>query len=286
MEYSRIEVRPIAGALGAEVSGIRLSDPLDDGTLGEIRGALLEHLVVFFRDQQLTPEQHKAFARRFGALDVHDYVHGMREHPEIIEVLKEPEERGLNFGGVWHSDVTYQEAPALGSVLYALEVPPYGGDTLFANQYMAYEALSPAMRALLDGLGALHSAGRAYGTESGGDHLQEDRFGSMQVERRNEAYHTVEHPVVRTHPETGRKGLFVNGVFTTCFAGMSEAESRPLLDFLCAHAVRPEFTCRFRWAPGSVAFWDNRCTQHFALNDYHGHRRRMHRVTITGDRPH
>ena len=284
MTYARIEVRPIAGALGAEIGGVDLSKDLDNQTFAEVHQALLDHLVIFFRNQTLTPEQHKAFGRRFGRLDVHEFVRGLDSHPEIIEIVKEPEERGLNFGGVWHSDVTYQEKPALGSILYALEVPLYGGDTMFANQYLAYESLSDGMKRMLDGLKAMHSAGRAYGTR-GSDEYRELRHQSMRIDAREEAHREMEHPVVRTHPETGRKSLFVNGVFTTRFAGMTEEESRPLLDYLFRHAVRPEFTCRFRWEPGSVAFWDNRCTQHFALNDYHGFRRRMHRVTVCGDRP-
>lgn len=285
MEYTRIEVRPVAGGLGAEVGGVDLSQSLDNETFAEVHQALLDNLVIFFRDQRMTPEQHKAFASRFGELDIHEYVGAMPDHPEIIEVLKEPDERGLNFGGVWHSDVTYQEKPALGSVLYALEVPPYGGDTLFANQYLAYETLSDGMKNMLDGVKAVHSAGRVYGPEANQGNGAMDRYTSMKVQRSERAAETMRHPVVRTHPETHRKCLFVNGAFTTGLADMTEDESRPLLDYLYKQASRPEFTCRFRWEEGSVAFWDNRCVQHFALNDYHGHRRRMHRVTVTGDRP-
>ncbi|MSO75866.1 MAG: taurine dioxygenase [Alphaproteobacteria bacterium] len=280
MHYEHIEVRPIAGALGAEISGVDLAKPLDNRTFAEIHQALLDNLVIFFRDQTLTPDQHKAFGRRFGGLDIHDYVGGVDGHPEIIPVIKEAEERGKNFGGIWHSDVTYQEKPALGSVLYAHETPPYGGDTLFANQYLAYETLSDGMKAMLGGLQAVHSAVKAYGPER-----ERGRYKSIQVAAREEAKQEMVHPVVRTHPESGRKGLFVNGVFTLRFAGWTEAESQPLLQFLYQHSVRPEFTCRFPWRDKSVAFWDNRCTQHFALNDYHGHRRAMHRVTVSGDRP-
>ena len=285
MQYERIQVRPIAGALGAEIGGVDLAQDLDNQTFAEVHQAFLDHLVIFFRDQKLTPEQHKAFARRFGDFDLHDYVGGLEGHPEIIEVVKEADERDLNFGGTWHSDVTYQEKPALGSVLHALEVPPYGGDTLFANQYLAYEALSDGMKQTLSGMKAVHSAARSYGPDSRAAKRLASRKSSMKVTVSETALAEMEHPVVRTHPDTRRKGLFVNGVFTTRFKDMSPDESKPLLDYLCRHATRPEFTCRFRWEPGSVAFWDNRCTQHFALNDYHGHRRHMHRVTVSGDRP-
>ncbi len=286
MTYRTIEVEPISPALGAELRGVDLGGPLDDETCAEIRRALLEHLVVFFRDQDLTPEQHLAFARRFGELDIHPFAAGLDEHPEILPVIKEADDPGGNFGGTWHSDVTFYENPAMGSVLYAREVPVAGGDTMFANMYMAYETLSDGMKRLLGGLRALHSAARSYGTENS---RQTRRYAegsrSMRVRVGPEAESTVEHPVVRTHPETGRKALFVNHVFTQRIAGWTEEESRPLLDYLYRHAVRPEFTCRFCWAKGSVAFWDNRCTQHYALNDYAGQRREMHRVTICGDRP-
>ena len=285
MEYSRIEVKRISGALGAEIHGVDLAQPLDNHTFSEVHQALLDNLVIFFRDQKITPEQHKAFGRRFGELDVHPYAKGLPEHPEILPVTKEAEDRGGNFGGTWHSDVTFYEKPALGSILYALDTPPFGGDTLFANQYLAYETLSDGLKRTLDGLTALHNASRSYG--AGGRTAQRYAQGSksMDVAIRDDSERTVEHPVVRTHPETGRKGLFVNHVFTQQFKGWTREESEPLLKFLEEHAVRPEFTCRFRWQKGSIAFWDNRCTQHFALNDYHGHRREMHRVTVCGDRP-
>jgi alpha-ketoglutarate-dependent taurine dioxygenase len=282
MAYEAIAVAPVAGALGAEVTGVDLAAPLPDAVIGEIRRALLDRQVVFFRDQNLTPEQHLAFGRRFGALQIHDYVEAMPGYPEILEVRKEPEEK-RNFGGGWHSDVSYLERPSLGSVLYALEVPDWGGDTMFANQYLAYEALSPGMQRLLDGLVAIHSARRPYGPNA--ERAQDYGPSSMRFRFSAEAEAEVEHPVVRTHVETGRKALYVNRNFTIRFKDMTEAESAPLLEFLYEHAARPEFTCRFRWRPGSVAFWDNRCVQHYALNDYHGRRRLMHRVTIEGERP-
>jgi taurine dioxygenase len=284
MGYQRIEVRPVAGALGAEIGGIDLAADIDNLAFSELVQALHEHLVVFFRDQHLTPDQHIAIARRFGGLDVHEFVAHMPGRPEIIEVLKEPQERGRNFGGVWHSDVTYQKQPVLGSVLYARVIPPFGGDTLFANQYLAFETLSSGLQRMLLGMKAVHSPNATYGENA--VRSREDREQrAIKYTNADKADVDVVHPVVRTHPGTGRKALFVNAVFVRRFDGWTEVESKPLLDFLFAHAVRPEFTCRFRWQANSIAFWDNRCTQHFAINDYHGHRRHLHRVTISGDRP-
>jgi taurine dioxygenase len=282
MAYETITVQPIAGALGAEISGVDLSRPLPDEVIGEIRKALLDNLVIFFHDQQLTPVQQLAFGRRFGALQVHDFVEAMAGYPEILEVRKEPEER-RNFGGGWHTDVSYLERPSLGSVLYALDVPDHGGDTEFANQYLAYESLSGGMKAMLDGMTAVHSARRPYGPNS----ARAQAYGpsSMRFKFSEQALAEIEHPVVRTHAETGRKALYVNRNFTIRFKDWSEEESAPLLEYLWEHAVRPEFTCRFRWRSGSIAFWDNRCVQHNAINDYHGQRRVMHRVTIEGERP-
>jgi len=277
-----ISIKPIAGALGAEVAGVDLSRPLSDGAIGEIRAALLENLVIFFHDQHLTPEQHLAFGRRFGALQIHEFVEAMEGYPEILEVRKEAGEK-RNFGGGWHTDVSYLERPSLGSVLYALDVPDHGGDTMFANQYLAYEALSDGMKRMLEGMTAIHSARRPYGPNAARAH----DYGpsSMHFIFSEAAHAEIEHPVVRTHRETGKKALYVNRTFTLRFKDMTEEESAPLLHYLCEHAVRPEFTCRFRWQPNSIAFWDNRCVQHNAINDYHGQRRILHRVTIEGERP-
>jgi len=277
-----ISIKPIAGALGAEVAGVDLSRPLSDGAIGEIRAALLENLVIFSHDQHLTPEQHLAFGRRFGALQIHEFVEAMEGYPEILEVRKEAEEK-RNFGGGWHTDVSYLERPSLGSVLYALDVPDHGGDTMFANQYLAYEALSDGMKRMLEGMTAIHSARRPYGPNAARAH----DYGpsSMHFIFSEAAHAEIEHPVVRTHRETGKKALYVNRTFTLRFKDMTEEESAPLLHYLCEHAVRPEFTCRFRWQPNSIAFWDNRCVQHNAINDYHGQRRILHRVTIEGERP-
>ncbi|HUA51851.1 MAG TPA: TauD/TfdA family dioxygenase [Candidatus Sulfotelmatobacter sp.] len=276
----KITVKPIAGALGAEIDGVDLARPLDNASFAAVHQALLDHLVIFFHDQHLTQEQHLAFGQRFGTLNVHDFVEGMREHREIIEVRKEPAET-QNFGNGWHTDVSYLEKPALGSILYAREVPDHGGDTMFANMYLAYESLSDGMRRLLDGLKAVHSGARFYGPNS--SFYRENR--SMKMLYSPDAELETEHPVVRTHPETGRKGLYVNSGFTTRFAGMTVEESAPLLKFLFDHAARPEFTCRFHWRPNAIAFWDNRSVQHYAINDYHGQRRVMQRVTVDGDRP-
>ncbi len=271
-----IAVRPIAGALGAEIEGVDLSRPLDAAAAAAIRRALLEHLVIFFRDQKLTPQQQLAFARAFGEPMEYPQLKGLPDCPLITPVVKLEHER-VNFGGVWHSDTTYLERPPMGSMLYAIEIPPCGGDTLFANQYLAYEALSEGLRRTLAGLVGVNTSTKAAASKT-----REDRMRAAGEDLKVLA---GEHPVVRTHPETGRKSLYVNVGHTERFKGWSEAESRPLLEFLFAHQVQPEFTCRFRWQPGSLAFWDNRCTQHNPVNDYHGYRRVMHRVTLAGDVP-
>ena len=275
-EYRHIEVRPIAGALGAEVDGVDLARPLDDGTIDEIRQAFLDNLVIFFRNQTLTPHEQLAFAQRFGEPMEYPQLKGLPDCPLITSVIKLAHER-INFGGVWHSDTSYLECPPLASMLYAVDIPPYGGDTLFANQYMAHETLSEGLKKTLTGLVGINSSTKAHASRT-----REDRLRNTGTEAK---VLVGEHPVVRTHPETGRKALYVNVGHTTCFRGWTEQESRRLLDFLFAHQVRPEFTCRFRWQPGSMAFWDNRCSQHNPVNDYQGVRRVMHRVTLAGDIP-
>lgn len=273
-----ITVEPVSGTLGAEVRGVDLSD-LDEGATAEIRRAFLEHHVLFFRDQDLSPEAQMRFGRGFGQLDTHPFVEGMDDHPEVIEIITEPDDV-FNFGGGWHTDVTFLEEPDLGSILYAVEVPSFGGDTLFANQHAAYDALSDTMKGFLDGLVAKHSAGPQYA--QGG---YSTRSKAMRMKPADQVHRVVRHPLVRTHPETGRKALYVNRGFTIGIEGMRPDEAAALLQFLFDHAVREPFTCRFRWSPGSVAMWDNRSVQHYALYDYQGQRRRMRRITIKGDRP-
>lgn len=275
---STLQVRRIAGALGAEITGVDLSRPLAEGELAAIRRAWLEHLVIFFRDQPLAPEAYMAFARRLGEPIEYPFVKGIAGFPQIIEV-KKLEHETANFGGVWHSDTAYLDTPPMASMLLAREVPPYGGDTLFANMVLAFESLSEGLRKMLEGLKAVNSSAKADVTKT-----REDRIRSDGREAAPRAY-VAEHPVVRTHPETGRKALYVNVAHTVRFAGMTEEESAPLLEYLFRHQIRPEFTCRFAWRPGSIALWDNRCAQHNPVNDYHGHRRLMHRITLAGDRP-
>ncbi len=274
-----ISVHPIAGALGAEISGVDLAKDLDDDeTIAAIRRAWLEHLVVFFHDQELTPQRFLDFGRRFGEPIEYPFVSGLPETPEVIPVLK-LEHEAVNFGGIWHSDTTYLERPPMASMLIGREVPPAGGDTEFANMYLAYETLSDGMKRLLDPLTAVNSSALADVSKTREDRLKDSarRDAAKQYE--------AEHPVVRVHPETGRRALYVNVAHTERFSGMTREESLPLLRYLFQHQVRPELTCRFRWRPGSIAFWDNRCAQHNAINDYPGHRRLMHRLTLAGDRP-
>jgi taurine dioxygenase len=284
MTAASLTIQPVAGKIGADVSGIDLSRPPDAAVALALRRALVDHLVLFFRDQTLTPEQQLAFTRLFGQPLRVPYVKHLAEHPDIIAVLKEADERNIStFGNAWHSDFSFLEEPPMGSVLYAREIPSHGGDTLFANMYEAYDALSDGMKRLLDGVNAIH-AGRPYGRGDVSADLRTSR--SIAIERDNPAAdREIAHPVVRRHPESGRKALYVNSIYTLRFADMTEAESRPLLDFLYQHCIRPEFTCRFRWAEGSLAIWDNRCTLHYAINDYDGQRRLLHRTAIAGERP-
>ena len=273
-----MEVRKLAGALGAEIHGIDLSRELAAPAVGEIRRAWLAHGVIFFRDQELTSAQFMAVAECFGQPVEYPFIKGLAGFPCITPVVKREHERA-NFGGVWHSDTTYLETPPMGTLLLAREVPPVGGDTLFANQYQAYESLSDGMRQTLDSLVAISSSAKADVSKSREDRLKTDGREDASKE------YTAEQPVVRTHPETGRKALYVNAGHTARFRGWTDEESAPLLNFIFQHQTRPELTCRFNWRPGSIALWDNRCTQHNPVNDYHGYRRVMHRITLAGDRP-
>ena len=254
-----LEIRRIAGALGAEIAGIDLARNLDDGTIAAIRRCWLDHLVVFFRGQELPPERFLAFARRFGEVIEYPFLKGLDGFPEITPVVKREHER-VNFGGLWHTDTAYLQRPPMATMLIAREVPPSGSDTLFANMYLAYETLSPGLKRLLDGLVAVNSSAKADVTKTREDRLRDAARSNAQRE------YVAEHPVVRTHPETGRRALYVNGGHTVRFKDMTEEESAPLLQYLFAHQQRPEFTCRFRWEVGSIAFWDNRCTQHNPIN--------------------
>lgn len=273
------QAQPLSGALGLELRGFDLSKPLTDDQVASIRAAFNENHVLVFRDQTLTPEEQMAFGRRFGELDTHPFVDGSPEHPEVLEIVTAPDDR-INFGGGWHSDVTFLDEPDLGSILYAVELPTFGGDTLFANQHAAYDALSDTMKGVLDGLVGLHSAGPQYG--AGG---YSTKSKSMATKNADLAAKVVEHPIVRTHPETGLKGLYVNQAFTVGIKGMKKDESNAILGFLFRHAVREQFTCRVQWRPGTLVMWDNRSVQHYALHDYAGQRRHVRRITVKGDRP-
>ncbi len=275
--YRTIRVEPIAGALGAEIGGVDLASELGDDVVAEIRRAWLEHLVVFFRDQDLALDEFLAFARRVGDPVEYPFVKGIEGYPEIISVTKLPHET-VNFGGIWHSDTTYLELPPMATMLLAREVPPFGGDTMFANMYTAYETLSPGMQRLLGGLRVESSSALADVSKT-----REDRIRDHGSD--DDLQYLAEHPVVRTHPETGRRALYVNPAHSESFAGMTVDESRPLLEYLFRHSTRPEYTCRFRWQVGSLALWDNRCAMHNPINDYHGYRRVMHRITLAGDVP-
>lgn len=282
-----LDVEPLTGTLGAIVHGLDLGQPLDDEAVAGVRGALLRHRVLFFRDQHLTPTQQVAFGRRFGEpTPAHPLVGGLdADHPEVL-VLDSRDYplgvgergRGTSYNNRWHTDVTFSERPPLGSILCAMEVPAQGGDTLWADLAAAYATLSPPVRRLLDGLHATHDTSQAF------DRFRDDDPGG---ERRTALARLapVSHPVVRVHPETGERVLFVNSVFTRAIDGLSAAESRALLDFLFAHIAQPERTVRWRWRAGDVAFWDNRATAHYAAADYDDAPRLMHRITLAGDRP-
>jgi alpha-ketoglutarate-dependent taurine dioxygenase len=272
-----LEVEPLAGAIGAIVTGIDLAH-LDDATVDAVRAIWLERLVVFFCDQELDSDAFLAFARRIGEPVRYPFVKGFDTHPEIIEVAKLPHET-VNFGGIWHSDTVYLDQPPMATMLLARELPPYGGDTMFASMYAAYESLSPALREVLDDLEGVNSSALADVSKTREDRIREQGASA------EEQHFLATHPVVRTHPETGRKALYVNPAHTASFAGMTEEESRPLLQFLFRHSTRAEFTCRFQWEPGSMALWDNRCAMHNPINDYDGFTRRMHRITLAGDTP-
>jgi taurine dioxygenase len=277
--YEHITVSQISSALGAEVSGVDLARP-EEAACAEISRAFLTHQVLLFRDQELSPAQLIRLAARFGGPSIYPFAEGLPGFPAVTEIINEPHQTS-NFGGMWHSDTTYLPEPPKATLLHAVETPSAGGDTLFANMCLAYEALSEGFRSLLDRLEGVNAAA-LHGAALRGDTLE---TGPMTAAGPDAGALVATHPAVRVHPETGRRALYVNPSHTAQFAGWTEAESRPLLDFLFAHGARPEFTCRLRWRKGSLALWDNRCTWHRAINDYHGRRRVMRRVSIAEDRP-
>ncbi len=274
MGYTSIQVTPLTPTIGAEIQGVDLSRPLEQQQFEEVKEAFLKHQVIFFRDQEITVDEHKAFGRLFGELLIHPAAPGPEEHPEIF-VLHTDENSKFAEGNAWHSDMSCQEEPPLGSILHLHQVPSSGGDTLFASMYAAYEALSEPMKVFLSGLTAIHDSERVY----------RGRYAQQGVDDTGKIYPSAEHPVIRTHPESGRKALFVNSAFTSRIKGLKRPESRSLLRFLYEHIASPDFHCRFKWAPNSIAFWDNRCAQHFATWDYYPEVRHGLRVTVRGDRP-
>lgn len=281
--YRSFEVNLLCGAGGAEITGLDLSKPLSDEAVAEVRRALAEHCVIYFRDQMLEPEDQTRFARYFGPLAVTPFIKAVDGHPEMMRIVREPDDtKKLNFGGRWHTDMSFSPEPVLGTCLYSRESPAVGGDTIWTNQMLAYDALSPGLQQMLEKLQVMHSAKCSYGPQGA---YAEDDLKSMRIKASEEALKEQAHPCIRTHPETGRRILFVNWVYAIRFEGQTEEESAPLLDFLNRHSQRPEFQIRLRWTRGTLALWDNRSTQHIAVNDYGGYRRVMDRLTIAGDKP-
>jgi taurine dioxygenase len=277
MDYKEIKVTPQSTALGAVISGVDLSKEPSKHAMAELKDAFGRYSVIFFRNQDLAPQQHIAMAERWGAINVNRFFKPLDGYPQIAQVIKEANQKE-NIGGTWHTDHSYDLIPAMGSMLYAREVPTVGGDTLFSSMYLAYEALSEDLKKMLADLKAWHSSRHAFGySVTDSEHFEDGRLANP-----NQATQDALHPVVITHPLTGRKALYVNADFTVRFDGWTVEQSQPILDFLYAHGARQEFTCRFHWEPGSIAFWDNRATWHYAMNDYQGHRRIMHRITLEG----
>ncbi len=276
--YKNIKIEKLSGSIGAIVQNIKIDQTLSNEIFKEIYDAFLEYQVIFFRDQTFTPESQKKFAERIGTPIIYPFVKGLDNYPEITPILKKEEDLN-NFGGIWHSDTTYQEEPPKGTMLYALEVPEFGGDTEFSNQYLAYDNLSDVMKSFLNSLKAVNISGKGRVAQTRSDIMKHSSVGLKGNEL--EAIH----PVVRTHPETKKKSLYINEAHTTHFVGMTIEESEPILNFLFKHQIKSEFTCRFKWEKGSVALWDNRCTMHYPINDYHGFKRLMHRITFKGDKP-
>jgi taurine dioxygenase len=283
-QYRHLDVQKIAGSLGAEVRGVDLSKDVSEEVLAEIRAALLDNLVIAIRDQSITPAQQLAFARRWGEIHLHPFMQGMDDYPEILKIVKRPTDK-KNFGGSWHTDQMFSPSPAMGTMLYALEVPSAGGDTLFTNQYLAYESLSDEMKKIAGQLRTV-CVGDNFKAANGLSRKEryDRQMSEMKVKDPGDVITTSIHPLVRTHPETGRKSIYIGGHVQN-FDGMTDEESQPLMDFFMKQSIRPEHTCRVRWETGTLTFWDNRCTQHFAINDYPSETRLMHRITVRGDQP-
>jgi taurine dioxygenase len=278
--YKTLQAKPLSPALGAEITGIDIGAGISDEQFVELRQSFVDYGVIFLRDQEITPDQHIAFAERWGQINVNRFFQAVTTHPNIAEVRKEADQ-AINIGSAWHTDHSYDEIPALGSILYAREVPSVGGDTLFSSMYNAYESLSEGLKKMLLGMQAEHSSRQSFGEEAYAGVDTGDlggRLGNTQAATQDSV-----HPVIIRHPLSGRPALYVNREFTVKFKGWSKEESQPLLDYLYEHARQNEFTCRFSWRKGSMAIWDNRATHHCALNDYHGERRLMHRITIDGE---
>ena len=276
-DIAAFSVQPYSPTIGAEIAGLDLSQPLDDATQAALYQALLDWKVLFFRDQNITTEQHLAFARRFGALEVHPFAPHKEGYPEVLAITHGEKSPGQENG--WHSDVTWRQQPSLGSVLRCLECPEVGGDTLFADMYAAYDGLPQAVRDRVEGRLARHDF------EGFRKRLRSRGASEAEIEEFNKQYANPEHPVIRTHPDTGRRGIYVNRAFTKHIIGMDKAESDRLLEILYRQASLPEYQCRFHWRPNSIAFWDNRACQHYAASDYWPSIRRVERVTIVGDTP-
>ena len=273
---SEIIINPTSGSIGAEISGVDLSIDLSDTVFSEIRQTFIEHGLIFFRNQELTPEHHLRFAKRWGEININRFFAKVEGYEQIAEVKKDPDQE-INIGGAWHTDHSYDQIPAMGSILLARETPKTGGDTLFANMYKAYESLSDGLKGTLERMNACHSSRHVFGAHAGYAEASNQRIGNPEL-----ATQDAIHPVIITHPESKRKALYVNPEFTVNFEGWTKEESKPLLNYLTEHSTKSEHITRFNWEPGSIAFWDNRCTWHFALNDYPGEKRLMHRITVEG----
>jgi taurine dioxygenase len=273
---SNILINPTSGSMGVEIHNVDLSNELSDSLFSEIRETFIEHGLIFFRDQELTPDDHLRFAKRWGEININRFFAKVEGYDQIAEVRKDPDQK-INIGGAWHTDHSYDQIPAMGSILLAKETPKIGGDTLFANMYKAYETLSNGMKKTLETMKACHSSRHVFGAHTGYAEASSQRISNPEL-----ATQDAIHPVIITHPESKRKALYVNPEFTVNFEGWTLEESKPLLDYLTEHTTQQENTTRFQWEPGSIAFWDNRCTWHFALNDYPGETRLMHRITVEG----